>query len=354
MKKIKLLIVDDSVLFRSQIQQALQGVESIEIVGSASNGKIAIEKMLYQEIDVCTLDIEMPELDGIETLKEMKLKGIKTKAIMFSSQSTAGAEKTLEAMRLGALDFVAKPMPDQSKLSPSEKIKEVLYPKLEALFSTERVKPFTGFTKTHAQLIWETFKPEILVIGSSTGGPTALEEFFSVFNEPCPFPIVIAQHMPPVFTASLAQRLGEVARKSAQEGRHGDVLKPDHVYVAPGDFHLSLTGDRQNTIIQLDQREKRNFVRPCVDYLFESAARIYGKNVLSIVFTGMGRDGADGAAMIKSVQGTVMIQDEASCVVFGMPGAVFSAGDYDFSGTPKELAHKVLQVSKRLKGYYVA
>ncbi len=349
-KKIRLLIVDDSVLFRSQIQLALKDCSDIEIVGAASNGKIAIDKMMSQDIDVCILDIEMPVLDGIETLKEMQLRGIKTRVIMFSSQSKSGAEKTLEAMNLGAIDFVPKPISDDSNQSASEKIKDALLPKFNSLFGVKSLSvnssdtSFSAPTKSH---FWSSFIPEILVIASSTGGPNALSDYFSLLTQQLPFPVLIAQHMPPIFTASLAERLGVQCGKLAMEAVHGEQLKPNQIYVAPGNFHMKVAGDRNKTFILLDQGPQRNFVRPCADILFESAAKIFGKNTLGTVFTGMGRDGADGAASIKSVGGAVMIQSQESCVVFGMPGAVHEAGHFDFSGTPFDIAKKTLTFVKQ-------
>lgn len=358
MNKIRLLIVDDSVLFRSQIQLALKDCPDIEIVGAASNGKIACDKMALQEIDVCTLDIEMPEMDGIQTLKEMKARGIKTRAIMFSSQSKAGAEKTLEAMKIGAYDFCPKPMPDDSKMGPADKIKEALLPKILGLFNRKldlsSPKIITPSAVTKPAFIWEAFRPEALVIASSTGGPNALTDFFTQLTEPLPFPIFIAQHMPPVFTASLAERLGAASGKVAREAAHGEIAKPNQIYVVPGNFHMKLAGDKNAPMMVLDQGPQRNFVRPCADFLFESAAKMYTRNCLGIVFTGMGRDGADGAAAVKAQHGCVLIQSEASCVVFGMPGAVSEAGNYDFQGTPSELAQKTLIAAKVKRVGHVA
>lgn len=346
--KIRLLIVDDSVLFRSQIQLALQDCPDIEIVGTAPNGRIALEKMNNLHVDLCTLDIEMPELDGIETLKEMKTRGLRTKAIMFSSQSKAGAERTMEAMKYGALDFVPKPMPDQSKQSPAEKIKEALLPKIKSIygFTTEEAPQEVKLKNTPSPFIWSTFNPEILVIASSTGGPNALVDFFTNFKDTVNFPIVIAQHMPPIFTASLAERLGAHSGKISAEAQDGEVLKPNQIYVVPGNFHMQIKGNRAEPVARLDQGPQRNYVRPCADFLFESAAEVYGKNTLGIVFTGMGRDGGDGAAAVKRKGGGVMIQNEESCVVFGMPGAVYAEGNFHFSGNPSELAQKILAFQK--------
>jgi two-component system chemotaxis response regulator CheB len=356
-KKIKLLIVDDSVLFRSQIQIALKGIPEIEVVGSAANGSVALEKMKTQEIDICTLDIEMPVMDGIETLKQMKALGIKTKAIMFSSITVASAEKTLEAMRIGAFDFISKPPVSDSNLSPSEKIKEVLLPKVLSLFEQPKITvPTTQITekKESHKVIWELFYPEVLVIASSTGGPNALVDFFSQLKDPLPFPILITQHMPPIFTASLAERLGAHSGKISREAVHGEILQPNQIYVAPGNYHMSLKGDKKSPTIHLDQKEMRNYVRPCADYLFESAANIYGKNTLGIVFTGMGRDGFEGAQAIKNNKGKILIQNEDSSVVFGMPGAIYEQGLQDYEGDPLDLARKLLIISRVRRNNNVA
>jgi two-component system chemotaxis response regulator CheB len=355
-KKIKLLIVDDSVLFRSQIQIALKGIPEIEVVGSAANGSVALEKMKNQEIDLCTLDIEMPVMDGIETLKQMKSLGIKTKAIMFSSITVASAEKTLEAMQMGAFDFISKPPVSDSNLSPSEKIKEVLLPKIFSLFqSPKKIESAPPVMKREShKVIWELFYPEILVIAASTGGPNALVDFFTQLKEPLPFPILVTQHMPPIFTASLAERLGAHSGKISKEAIQGEVLQPNQIYVAPGNFHMSLQGDKKKTSIYLDQREMRNYVRPCADYLFESAASIFGKNTLGIVFTGMGRDGCEGAQAIKNQKGKILIQNEESSVVFGMPGAVFEQNLHDYEGDPLDLARKLLIISRVRRNNNVA
>lgn len=366
--KIRLLIVDDSALFRSQIRQALQSSSEIEIVGAVADGKTAISFMATHEVDICTLDIEMPELDGIGTLKEMRARNLTTKAIMFSSQSKAGAEKTMQAIQFGAVDFVPKPLPDETKSAGHEKIKETLLPKILALFPGKRkVEVVSGQTSVsttparlglkknpHSHLIWETFRPEILVIASSTGGPNALVDYFGNLKEVLPFPILIAQHMPPLFTASLAERIGASCGKVAREAAHGETLKANHIYIAPGNFHMRLNGDRKTTTVLLDQGPQQNFVRPCADFLFETAASIFGRNVLGIVFTGMGHDGAAGAAAVKTAGGSILIQNEASCVVFGMPGAVSETGQYDFSGNPVELAHQTLSAAKIKRATHVA
>jgi two-component system, chemotaxis family, protein-glutamate methylesterase/glutaminase len=351
MKKIKILIVDDSVLFRSQIHLALKDCEQIEIVGNAANGKIALDKLVSQPVDLMILDLEMPVMDGITTVKELALRKIPTKVILFSSMNQSSAEKTLDAMRLGVADFVAKPLPETTGQAPHEKIKSCLLPKILSLYpgsiSLAPMDPRKNIFN------WDLFRPEILVVASSTGGPNALSDFFHLLKDPVPFPILVTQHMPPVFTTSLAQRLGQISQKVSTEGVHGEILRPNQIYLAPGNFHMSITGNRMQQTIQLHQGAVRNFVRPCADFLFESAADIFKRNTLGVVLTGMGRDGADGAQAIKASGGAVLIQDQASSVVFGMPGAVYESGHYDLMGTPVDLAQKVLKLI-RLRGSYVA
>jgi two-component system chemotaxis response regulator CheB len=354
MNKIKILIVDDSFLFRSQIQLALKDCEQIEIIGTASNGKLALDKICQQETDLMILDLEMPVLDGISTVKELRNQKLRTKVILFSSMSQSGAEKTLEAMKLGALDFVAKPMPDETNLAPHEKIRSSLLPKILSLFPSAAVSNGPTKSLVKSNVAWDIFKPDILVIASSTGGPNALSEFFQQLTEPVPFPILVTQHMPPLFTTSLAQRLGEIAKKKAAEGVNGEILHPNQIYVAPGNYHMSITGTKTQQTIILDQGPARNFVRPCADFLLETASGIFKKNTLGIVLTGMGRDGADGSQCIKSNGGAVLIQDQASSVVFGMPGAVFESGQYDYIGNPADLGRKVALLAKTRRAFNVA
>lgn len=345
-KKIRVLIVDDSVLFRSQIQLALKDCDEIEIVGVAANGRIALDKLLHLEVDLMTLDIEMPVLDGLGTVKELQTQKSNCKVILFSSMSLSGAEKTFEAMKFGALDFVAKPIPDESGIAPDKKIRNSLLPKILSLFPVARAsRPAVAITtKTDSSLT--NFRPNVLVIASSTGGPNALCALFENLQTPLPYPILIAQHMPPVFTASLAKRLGDISGKVSAEAVDGQILTDDQIYLAPGDFHMSLARTAGRISIKLDQNPQRNFVRPCADFLFESAAQIFGLNALGVVMTGMGRDGCEGSTQIKSRGGAILIQDEGSSVVFGMPGAVFQSGQFDFMGAPLELARKILNISK--------
>lgn len=345
---IKILIVDDSVVYRSQIRAAIQDLPEVEVLPAAANGKIAIERMKQTEVDLVILDMEMPELDGLGTMKEMDRLGIKAKVLVFSSASKRGSEITMEALKAGASDFITKPDGSQKTgKRPDEIIQEVLAPKILALFEKKKVaekNPENKLSKSEytefSSLLWGLFAPEILVIGSSTGGPTVLERIFSQISGDLLCPIIITQHMPPIFTATLAERISRLCGIPAKEAEDGEELKKQ-IYIAPGNYHLRLSGEKGNVILKLDQEAQINSVRPAVDPLFETAASIYKNKCLGVVLTGMGMDGKVGAEAIKFHGGAVIIQEEKSCVVFGMPGAVFQCGAYDKILTPDEIVEVI-------------
>lgn len=346
MGALRVLIVDDSVVFRSQIKTALEKTPGIEIVGAASNGKIAIEKLSQAAVDLITLDLEMPEMNGLQTIQEIKKRGFNCKIIVFSSQTQRGADSALEALRSGANDVVAKPVGEQASIGGAlDQIKSDLVPKVLQFVGVSKVDstpPPTTFTAAvpppkistpiFERMNLELMKPSVIVIGSSTGGPDALEKIFNGFNQPVGCPILLAQHMPPVFTQSLAKRLGRISGMESGEGVQWEILKPNRIYVAPGDFHMTVTKQNGELRIRLDQGPKRCSVRPAVDNLFESVAEVFGNKCAGFILTGMGEDGLQGAKAIKARGGGIMIQDQASSVVFGMPGAIFSAGLYDKMG----------------------
>ncbi len=342
MQKLKVLIVDDSAVYRTQISAALEDVDWLETIGTAANGRIALERIEQFKPDFVILDLEMPELDGIGTLRELKQRRLRCKTLVFSSLSKKGSEITLQALSLGATDFVAKPDSNSSHSdTPAERIRALLLPKLEALRPSTVIhvdSRRSSATTKRSGVIWDIFKPRVVVIGSSTGGPTVLEKIAGLLKPPFSVPIVITQHMPPVFTATFAERLGSIAKVSAVEAKDQMPLESNKIYVAPGDFHLRITGTAEDPVLTLDQGPKVNSVRPAVDPLFESAAAVYGERCLAIVLTGMGADGRTGAQVVKNHRGAVMIQSEDSCVVFGMPGAVFATGNYDLIGDPEQIA----------------
>jgi two-component system, chemotaxis family, protein-glutamate methylesterase/glutaminase len=340
---MRVLIVDDSVVFRSQIRSALDGHEQVEVAGVANNGRIALQKLAQTTVDLVTLDMEMPEMNGLETIKEIRRLKYPVRIIVFSSHTTRGSEATLEALTAGADDFVTKPSgPDVNFDNSIQTIREELLPKLtQFIEGSKRVTIKTLETKTRADNQTEvakstyakkelaTFLPSVVVVGSSTGGPPALEKILTGLAKTTRIPILVAQHMPPVFTASLARRLQTVTGLEVSEGKHNEVVQPGHIYIAPGDFHMTIVQKMNQIYLQLDQGPQRNSVRPAVDPLFESAAKIYGHKTMGVILTGMGEDGLMGCKAIKEAGGGVLIQDKASCVVFGMPGAVFNTGIHD-------------------------
>jgi len=346
MKKVRALIADDSVVYRTQIRNALSVYPWMEIIGTASNGKLALDRLNQSQCDLLILDLEMPEMDGLQVLREIARLGIKVKTLVFSSASKRGADITFEALRTGAVDFVTKPgAAEASARDPAETIRQALEPKFRYIYaenfavavSAQTLPPRLGPTD-FPRTSWERLKPQCLVIGSSTGGPTALEKIFTQLTPPLLVPVLVAQHMPPIFTASLAERITRLSGIRAKEGMHGEFIETNCIYFAPGDYHMTLRGSAQAARICLDQGPHVNSVRPAVDPLFASAAQLYGPHCLGLVLTGMGHDGQQGAAAIKSAGGTVVIQDRASSVVYGMPGAVEAIGAYDRISALDEIA----------------
>lgn len=344
---MRVLIVDDSVVFRSQIRSAIEGAASIEIVGTANNGKIAIQKLEQSSVDLITLDMEMPEMGGVETIKAIRAKKIPVRIVVFSSYTTRGSEATLEALAAGADDFVAKPTGEVNSIEVAvQKIRDELLPKINQFISpsiglTTGVSPAVTSASSPSKLApsvktasfpkrdIDTFSPLAIVIGSSTGGPPALEKVLFQLPVTLRCPIFIAQHMPPIFTASLAKRLSTISGIVCAEGFDGEKVENNRIYIAPGDFHMTVVKDAGREIIKLDKGPHRNSVRPAVDNLFESIIKVYGSRVMAFVLTGMGEDGMVGCRAIKESGGGVAIQNRESCVVFGMPGAVFQSGAYD-------------------------
>jgi two-component system, chemotaxis family, protein-glutamate methylesterase/glutaminase len=316
------------------------------VVGTAANGRIALAKLDQNPVDIITLDHEMPELNGIETLREIRKRGLKTRVIMFSSQTVQGAHTALESLRVGADDIVAKPVGASMSLhTAADAIRADLVPKiLQFAQGAPQVKTFDSTTLKCVAL--SALRPSVIVIGSSTGGPTALEKVLSTLKSPLRCPILITQHMPPVFTQTLADRLASISGIPSAEAKQMELLSPNRIYVAPGDYHMSLFNSADGVKIRLTQGSLRNSVRPAVDYLFESAAEIYGNRCLGVVLTGMGEDGLAGAKAIKSAQGAILIQSKESCVVFGMPGAVYSAGAYDKIGDLTEIGETISRLTQ--------
>jgi two-component system, chemotaxis family, protein-glutamate methylesterase/glutaminase len=329
MTRIRVLVVDDSVVIRKLLSDTLSRDCALEVVATASDGKIGLAKIAQLKPDLVTLDIEMPVMNGLETLAALRKLYPKLPVIMFSTLTERGAAATLDALSLGASDYATKPSNTGSPAVAIERIRNELIPKIKALCGV--VIPLTLVPPPQVRPVVKVRLPanariEIVAIGTSTGGPNALAEVLPRLPGDFPVPIVVVQHMPPIFTRLLADRLARHSAISVEEGSTGAVLSPGHAWIAPGNFHMKVSRLGAKWRLDLNQEPPENSCRPAVDVLFRSAAATCGANVLAVVMTGMGSDGVLGAQDIRDAGGTVIIQDEASSVVWGMPGLVHAAG----------------------------
>jgi len=332
---IKVLVVDDSPTIRRLITMALREDREIDVVGVAVNGLEAIARVDELAPDVVTLDIEMPELDGLGALRRIRVSHPRLPVIMFSTLTQRGAITTLEALSLGASDYVTKPSNTGSVAESIESVRSQLVPKIKALAGVRRV--LAAEPPKTRPLAAETVRPpEVLVIGASTGGPDALSRLLSELPADLGVPVLVVQHMPPVFTAMLAERLDRVCPLAVTEATDDAVLLPGMVVIAPGDHHLRLGRTAGVLRTHLDQGPQENFCRPAVDTLFRSVHETVGGRAVAVVLTGMGQDGTAGCGLLARSGARIVVQDEATSVVWGMPGAVAHAG----------LAHEVLPLER--------
>ncbi|RYV49351.1 protein-glutamate methylesterase/protein-glutamine glutaminase [Pengzhenrongella frigida] len=377
MTRIRVLVVDDSVVVRRLVADALAGEPQIDVIGTAANGHIALTKIEQLAPDLVTMDIEMPVMDGIETVRALRRRGDKMPIIMFSTLTERGASATFDALAAGATDYVTKPANQGSVAASLAKVAEDLVPLIKALvphpgagrptlprtFGAPRPAPATaapGGAAGPARANYRTAEfraapaaasssgaitlaprseprpVRLVIVGSSTGGPEALSRMFQAITSPLPVPMVLVQHMPPVFTRQLAARLDRLGATTVVESAGDEELLPGHAYIAPGDRHLELRQTARGARTFLSDGPPVNFCRPAVDILFRSAVTAFGGDLLAVVLTGMGADGRTGCEAVVGAGGTVMVQDEASSVVWGMPGAVAMAG----------FAHRILPLDQ--------
>jgi two-component system chemotaxis response regulator CheB len=327
MVPIRILVVDDSVVIRKLLADTLSADRALEVVGVASDGRIALAKISLLRPDLVTLDIEMPVMDGLQTLVEVRKLYPKLPVIMFSTLTERGAAATLEALSLGASDYATKPSNTGTTEIALEPIRLELIPKIKALCGIAPLKLMPPRIRPALKVrIRSNPRIEIVAIGTSTGGPNALAEVLPRIPNDFPVPIVVVQHMPPIFTRLLAERLASRSAISVEEGNADIILSPGHAWIAPGNFHMKVMRVGLHCRLNLNQESPENSCRPAVDVLFRSVAVAYGANVLGVVMTGMGSDGVLGAQDIRDAGGDVIIQDEASSVVWGMPGLVHASG----------------------------
>jgi two-component system chemotaxis response regulator CheB len=330
MPKIRVLVVDDSVVFRRLVSDELARDPELEVAGTAANGRIALAKLGQVSPDLVILDLAMPEMDGLQALKELRKTYPRLPVIMFSSLTERGAEATLDALALGATDYFTKPT-DAGGLDGSLRvIREQMVPMIKALCAPLRQKAMPSGATAHGPAAGKarsvTGSVRVLAIGASTGGPNALSEVFTKLPADFPVPILIVQHMPPMFTRLLAERLSAQSAIRVQEATTGSLLKPGDAWVAPGDYHMIVVRDGLEHRVLVHQDPPENSCRPAVDVLLRSVAQSFGADSLTVILTGMGQDGLRGCEAIRAAGGQILAQDEATSVVWGMPGYVAGAG----------------------------
>jgi len=326
------MVVDDSAVVRGFIVRILQSDSTIELVATCSNGQSAVHQVARAKPDVVILDIEMPVMDGLTALPKLLAADPDTRVIMASTLTQKNAEVSLEAMALGAADYIPKPV--ASQLNGNDNFQRDLLAKIAALGRRRQDRAHVATIPAAVPRKPPAFAlrnvpprdPRIVAIGSSTGGPQALLTLLKSLSPDCSVPIVIAQHMPATFTTVLAQHIERTAGRPCREAVHGEAIAPGRIYLAPGDFHFELARDGTALKAQLNKTPPQNFCRPSVNPLFCSVARLFGAQAVAIMLTGMGSDGLDGTREIAGAGGAVIAQDEASSVVWGMPGAIANAG----------------------------
>jgi len=326
---VSVMVVDDSAIVRGLITRTLKSDPRIDVVASCSNGEMAVLQAAKRALDVIILDIEMPVMDGLTALPKLQQANPDARVIMASTLTQRNAAVSLRAMTLGAADYIAKPTTD--RLNANEEFHRDLIRKVIALGRAKK-RNASPDAPTHLgkPLIATRGKvmraPRIIAIGSSTGGPQALLALLGALSPMVTCPIVIAQHMPATFTAVLAQHIGRASGRPASEAADGVEIKPGCIYLAPGDYHFEIVRQGAGFAARLSQSPPQNFCRPSVDPLFHSVAHIFGGDSCAIMLTGMGADGCGGARAVAAAGGAVIAQDEATSVVWGMPGAVAHAG----------------------------
>ncbi|MBX9790468.1 MAG: chemotaxis response regulator protein-glutamate methylesterase [Pirellulales bacterium] len=335
MNKTRVLVVDDAVVVRRVVSHVLSNDPALEVAGTAINGRIALAKLPQLQPDLVTLDLEMPEMDGLETLRALRRDHPRLPVIMLSRFTERGATTTHKAMTLGASDYVTLPYGAENINDAIQRIREQLIPKIKMLTrSTHSADANRAATNSQPASIAEYRLPfphaqrrvDIVAIGVSTGGPDALAKILPALPAEFPVPIVIVQHMPPDFTFRLAAQLRSKSKIQVSEGMANDLIFPGHAMLAPGGHHMSVVRGPQGIRLQMSDSPAENYCRPSVDVLFRSVAEAYGAGTLAVVLTGLGRDGLRGCEQIRAAGGQIIVQDQASSVVWGMPGAVAGAG----------------------------
>jgi len=328
-KRLRVVVVDDSTLSRVLIRDALREIDTVSIVGSAENGILALKIIGELDPDVVTLDVEMPGMDGIQVLREMKIRGDRARTIMVSRHTAAGAQVTTDALMEGAFDFILKPSGGNVQANKRE-LTDALDGILEAVYESYYGSINVASVEDPAQqdeFVGETSRCELVLIGTSTGGPDALRRLLPSLPAGFRAPILVVQHMPPNYTASLAKRLDELCPLNVAEAQDDTPILPGSILIAPGGRHMGIAGSKGGLVTRLSNDPPEHSCRPAVDYLFRSAFQtVPQKKMLGVILTGMGNDGTEGCALLKDCGGRILAQDARECVVYGMPKSVIKNG----------------------------
>ncbi len=361
---LRVLVVDDTVVYRKIVSDILNELPNVEVVGVAHNGKIALSKIESLKPDLLTLDIEMPEMDGLEVLARIKSMGLDVGAIMLSTLTQRGGEMTMKALELGAFDFIPKPQSGTMQEN-KEAVKKGLAPMLSAFARRQAIKKRLAtlglgdhekgksglgnvIRKTSSPLGQKRIKSELIAVGVSTGGPTALARMMPKLPGDLDVPILIVQHMPPTFTRSLADRLNSKCALEVREAVDGETVQPNVALIAPGGKQMKVVAgaDGKRRIVRVTDDPPENNCKPSVDYLFRSIAHHYMGRATGVIMTGMGSDGTMGLKLMKRGGATIIAQDEASCVVYGMPKVPTETGIVDVIAPLEKIADEITKTVK--------
>ncbi|MEM8799682.1 MAG: chemotaxis-specific protein-glutamate methyltransferase CheB [Pseudomonadota bacterium] len=360
---VRVLVVDDSAVVRGLLSRWIDDLPGCEIVGSVTNGMLAISAAKRNAAEIVVLDVEMPEMDGLTALPQLLEDNPGIKVVMISGLNERNAENSVRALAMGAVEFVAKPS-NGERMTSAAGFQRDFIAKIDAISQSLRSR--TSFAPAQSRPEAATEKDQnaahlvavgnpkhrsrpngrinpfdLIGIGSSTGGPQALLKFFSAFTGPIDVPVLISQHMPPSFTTILADQLDRSTAYRCIEAQEGMMPEPGVIYVAPGDYHLLVDKRGNNLVLRTRQTPAENFCRPAVDPMFRSMAEHLGDRACGVVLTGMGQDGLNGARALKAANGQVFVQDEQSSVVWGMPGAIARENLADSQATPEELGQRL-------------
>ena len=361
---LRVLVVDDTVVYRKVVSDILEDLPDVKVVGVAHNGKIAMSKLATLQPDILTLDIEMPEMNGLEVLAQMRKEAPNVGAIVLSTLTQRGGDMTIKALDLGAFDFIPKPETGSMEQS-KEEVKKAIVPMLKAFARRKEIRHIlmgkkcsgtAGWIKERGAAPFESIadrmsairsagrsKSEIVGIGISTGGPNALAQMLPKLPADLNVPVLIVQHMPPVFTQSLAKSLDARCSLTVKEATDGESLEPNKILIAPGGKHMKVVAglDGKTRIVRVSDDPPENSCRPSVDYLFRSIAYLYVGRATGVIMTGMGSDGTKGLQLMKKNGAAVIAQDEASCVVYGMPREAVDADVVDVIAPLDQMAQVI-------------